>query len=655
MSKKNNKTTPNKRKKTSTSSHIQTFVGKLDISPQGMGYVAVKDLASDIKIKRENIKQALQGDTVEVALIKKSGTSQRVEGIVTKIIERGIKELIGTVQMNMNFAFVVPDGKNFSKDIFINEKNSQGLKTGDRVAVQIIRWDEHVKNPEGKIIEILNDARVNDIAMKDIILQKGFSLAFSAEVMQEVAAIPEQITTEEIQRRKDMRDIFTVTIDPHDAKDFDDAISFQKLNNGLFEVGVHIADVAHYVLPGTALDQEAFKRATSVYLPDRVIPMLPEKISNELCSLRPHEDKLTFSVIFVVNAKAEVQSYEIHKTVIHSNKRYTYEEVQSIIEGGNDEYASTILQLHNLSQQIRSAKFKSGAINFASEEVRFELDAAGIPIAVTVKESKACHQLIEELMLLANKTVAAHVHQIQFNQQPIPFPYRIHDTPDMDKLKTYAMFAEKYGFTFNLKSPETIAQSFNKMVVDSENHPEKSVLHALGIRTMAKAAYTTHNIGHYGLAFAYYCHFTSPIRRYPDVLVHRVLHECIQHAIKPIQNMEAMCAHCSERERAAMESERDANKYKQVEFMRKFIGDDFPAIISGVAKFGCWAQTTEHKCEGFIDVQDLREWDEFAFDEENYALVGKHTKQRIQIGQTVQVQVAGANLIKREIDFKLLM
>lgn len=645
----------NEKRKTGKMGFSPGVIGTLDISKQGMGFVIVPGMTTDIKIKRENLKDAMNGDTVEVHIFKVNKASSRPEGVISKVVKRGQSELIGTVQLNMRFAFVVPDNKSFTKDIFIGERNAKGLKDGDRVAVKIIDWNERLKNPEGEIISILTNERNNEIAMKEILLQNGFSLEFPKEVLDELALIPLEISAEEIKNRRDMRNTFTITIDPHDAKDFDDAISLKTLANGNYEIGVHIADVSHYVKAGTALDQEAIKRATSVYLPDRVLPMLPEKISNELCSLRPNEDKLTFSVVFEIDAKATVIDYKIAKTVTHSNRRYTYEEVQEIIETKQGDNHEQVLLLHGISQQLRQQKFDLGAINFSSEEVRFVLDENGVPIDVLVKQSKECHQLIEELMLLANRTVAEHVFKTKYKNAPIPFPYRVHDTPDIEKLKTFTSFAGKFGLKFDLKSPATIAKSFNEMVKKTANHPEQSVLHTLGIRTMAKAIYTTENIGHYGLAFEYYCHFTSPIRRYPDVLVHRVVFEILNNDIRPLKNMEQLCLHCSERERKAMESEREASKYKQVEFMRKFIGEEFDAVISGVGKFGFWAQTIKHKCEGFVSITDLDEVDDFIFEEEEYAFIGKFTKMKFKIGQPIKVLVASANLERKQIDYKIVL
>ncbi len=630
--------------------------GTLEIARHGMGYVIVPNMSIDIIVRKENLKSAMHGDTVEVNIFKINPTSKRPEGVISKIVKRGQTELIGTVQLAGKYAFVIPDNKSFTKDIFVNEKRAKGLTDGDRVIVKIIDWNEKMKNPEGEITDKLSSERTNEIAMKQIVLQQGFSLDFPGNVLDELHKIPSTISPADIDQRLDLRDTLTLTIDPHDAKDFDDAISIRYLEDDEYEIGVHIADVSHYVKPGTALDQEAYKRATSVYLPDRVIPMLPEKISNELCSLRPLEDKLTFSVLFVMNKKAEVKKTWIGKTIIHSNHRFTYEEAQLIIEGEEGPFQHEIRILNKLSQKLRKKKFKAGAINFSSEEARFILDEHGIPTEVLIKENNESHQLIEELMLLANKTIAEFIAKKKLQNKAIPFPYRIHDTPDIEKLKPYAEFAYKFGYKFDLSSPDSISKSFNKMIEKSSKKPEDSVLHTLGIRTMAKAVYSPENIGHYGLAFDYYCHFTSPIRRYPDVLVHRILYDILElnQKAKPIEQMEEFCNHCSERERKAMEAEREGHKYKQVEFMRKFIGEEFDAIISGVSNFGFWAQTTSHRCEGFISLFNLDKVDEFSYSDEEYALIGKRTKQKFQIGKKVKIKVISASLEKRQIDFDLI-
>jgi len=496
---------------------------------------------------------------------------------------------------------------------------------------------------------------VNDKAMKEILLQNGFSIFFPEPVLEESERLPDLITENEIKKRRDVRGILTFTIDPADAKDFDDAISFRSLENGLYEIGVHIADVSHYVSAESILDKEAYSRATSVYLPDRVNPMLPERISNELCSLRPHEDKLCFSAIFQITAKAEIRQFWLGKTVIHSDHRFTYEDVQEVIEKKEGHYQDEIFVLNNLAQKFRKQRFKKGAINFSSTEVRFVLDEKGKPLGVVVKESKEAHQLIEEFMLLANKTVAESVGKIKFNKKPIPFPYRVHDNPDKEKLLPFIEFAKKYGHHFDIKTPDSIAHSFNEMLVAVQGKPEQHVLEQLGIRTMAKAIYTTENIGHYGLGFEHYCHFTSPIRRYPDVLVHRILEECLQEKIVIDRKLDEKCKHCSERERAAMESERAANKYKQVEFMQQFLGEEFLGVISGVAAFGFWAETVEQKCEGLVSINSLLGYDDFRLIENEYALVGRRSGRKFRMGDKITVKLISANLGKRQLDFEWVL
>ncbi|HRN48821.1 MAG TPA: VacB/RNase II family 3'-5' exoribonuclease, partial [Niabella sp.] len=432
----------------------------------------------------------------------------------------------------------------------------------------------------------------------------------------------------------------------------DDAISFRKLKNGNYEIGVHIADVSHFVTPGNALDDEAYQKATSVYLPDRVVPMLPEHISNMLCSLRPDEDKLTFSAIFQLNEKAEVKQYWLGKTIIRSKRRFTYEEVQNIIESGKGDHSEAILAVNHISQTLRKYRFDEGAINFRSTEVRFRLDEQGNPIGIELKESKEAHQLIEEMMLLANKTVATHVSKIKMNNKSIPFPYRIHDTPDEEQLLPFIAFANKFGYKFDISSAETIAESFNKLLKDTQGRPEEAVLSELGIRTMAKAKYTAVNVGHYGLGFEYYCHFTSPIRRYPDIMVHRILLEALEDRVAIDKKMEEKCKHCSNMERQAMEAERDANKYKQVQYMQQFIGDEFDAIISGVSRFGFWAETLDHLCEGMVSITSLAEFDSFQHSDSDYALIGMKTHKRFTMGDKVRIKVVAANLEKRHIDFE---
>lgn len=629
------------------------YTGTLDITRSGMGFVIVEDLQKDILVRPTDINKAFHGDRVRVRVTRERGA--RSEGQVIEVLERKQIEFIGRIEVNRDFAFFIPETARKIPDFYVALSGLNNAKDGDRVVVKFTGWGKTEKNPQGTVINILDDKDTNDMAMKEILVENGFPLEFSDDAMEEAHRLPDVISAAEIASRKDMRDILTVTIDPVDARDFDDAISFRKLKSGVYEIGVHIADVSHYLQEGTILDEEAYERATSVYLPDRVLPMLPERISNELCSLRPHEDKLTFSCVFQITPKGEVKQYWIGRTAIHSNHRFTYEDVQEIIDTKQGLYSSEVLILNDLAQHFRKLRFKKGAINFSSQEVRFRLDADGKPLGIVVKESKESHQLIEEFMLLANRTVAENVAKIKLNKKPVPFPYRVHDQPDQEKLQPFVAFAKKFGYQFDTSTPDGISTSFNQMLKAVQGKPEQHVLEQLGIRTMAKAIYTIDNIGHYGLAFEFYCHFTSPIRRYPDVLVHRILQDCLDGKPKVDKKLEEKCKHCSARERAAMEGERASNKYKQVEFMKQFVGDEFDAVISGVASFGFWAETVEHKCEGLVSVLSLQDYDDFRHVDTEYALVGRRSGRSFRMGDKVRVKLISANLAKRQLDYEWVL
>jgi ribonuclease R len=632
-----------------------TYRGTLDVTRSGMGYVVVEGLEEDILVRPSDFKKAFHGDTVEVEITSTNKRSGRYNGLVTKVLERRQSEYMGLIEVTTDFAFFTPDSDKPMPDFFIPVNALNGAKDGDRVVVRMVSWQDTEKNPKGAVITVLDTSDQNDLAMKDILMQRGFPLYFEDDTLEEAERIPEVIAQDQISRRRDMRDVLTFTIDPVDARDFDDALSIREIRKGIWEIGVHIADVSHYVTPESSLDEAAYERATSVYLPDRVLPMLPEKISNELCSLRPHEDKLTFSCVFEMNGKGEVRQTWIGRTVTHSNHRFTYEDVQAIIEASEGHYSKEILLLNEMAQRFRKERFKRGAINFSSQEVRFRLDDQGKPIGIVVKESKESHQLIEEFMLLANRTVAERVAQVNVDKKALPFPYRVHDRPDDEKLLPFVAFARKFGHPFDTKTPSAIAASFNSMLAAVRGQPEQHVLEQLGIRTMAKAAYTTENIGHYGLGFEHYCHFTSPIRRYPDIQVHRILQDVLDGQPQVIKKLEQQCRHCSERERAAMEAERAANKYKQVEFMRQYIGDEFDAVISGVASFGFWAETVEHKCEGLVSLLSLQDYDEFRHIEADYCLVGRRGGWKFRMGDKVRIKVISANLGKRQLDYEWVL
>lgn len=627
-----------------------TLKGRLEITRSGRGFVIVEGLDEDVMIAPDGLKNAMDGDTVRVRL--NNVYEGRPKGKITEVVQRKRSEFIGKLQMNRGFAFVLGDKEKNIPDLYVPEANIGEAKDGDTVVARVLDWGGDGKKPSAQVVSLLSGEDAADETMKSILIERGFSLSFTDDAMEIANRIPEVISKEDIRVRKDVRGVLTFTIDPADAKDFDDAISYRKLKNGNHEIGVHIADVSHYVTPGNALDDEAYQRATSVYLPDRVIPMLPEHISNVLCSLRPNEDKLAFSAIFQLNDKCEVKQYWLGKTVIHSDRRYSYEEAQQIIETGEGDYAEELNTINKLARTLRRYRFDEGAINFHSTEIRFKLDEKGNPIGIELKESKEANQLIEELMLLANKTVARHIAKVKINNKALPFPYRIHDTPDEEKLLPFIAFANKFGYKFDISSAEAIANSFNKLLKDIKGRPEEAVLQQLGIRTMAKAKYTESNVGHYGLGFEYYCHFTSPIRRYPDVMVHRILQEVLEDRATPDKRMEEKCKHCSERERAAMECERSANKYKQVQYMKQFVGEEFDAIVSGVSKFGFWAETVEQMCEGLVSITSLAEFDSFHHSESDYALIGMRSGIRFTMGNKVKIKVVAANLDKHQLDYE---
>ena len=635
--------------KKSVSTH--SVNGKLDISRSGMGFVIVEGLEKDIVVRPNDFNHAFHGDLVKVQISNDSGRGRRTEGKVTEVVERLRTTFIGNVQVSKNIAFFIAASEKPIPDFYVPVEKLNGAVNGDRVVARLVKWNKTDKKPEGEVVSILKSEDVNDMAMKEILIETGFPLAFDKAVIDEAMKLSETITRDELKKRKDYRDILTFTIDPVDAKDFDDAISIRNLDNGNYEIGVHIADVSHFVKPDSILDKSAYERATSVYLPDRVNPMLPERISNELCSLRPNEDKYTFSVIFQITNRGEIKHKWIGRTITHSDHRFTYEDVQQIIETKEGLYDKAHLLLNNLAKHFRKERFDNGAINFSSQEVRFTLDENGKPIGIIIKESKDAHKLVEEFMLLANRTIAEYVSRIKSNKEPVPFPYRIHDTPDDEKLKPFAAFAKKFGYTFDIHDEAAVIRSFNNLLKDVNGKPEQHVLEQLGIRTMAKAVYTSKNIGHYGLGFEHYCHFTSPIRRYPDVMVHRVLQECLDKDLKIDKKMEEKCKHCSDKERKAMEAERAGNKYKQVEFMQNYLGEEFDGIISGVASFGFFVETVLHKCEGMVTVRDLSEFDEFKHDDADYALVGMRTGKKFRMGDAVKIKVVAANLEKRQLDY----
>jgi len=655
--KKQYKTSPQKLKKQSPS--IKTDLGKLvtgiiDKTKSGMGYLVSEHHENDIFIPKKELKYIVPGDKLKVEIIH-INRSGKPEGRVVEVVQRYQNEFIGKLLIQNNTSFVIINNPLIDFDIYIPKNKLKNAQNGQNVLVKVFEWNNDEKNPEAEVVEILDNERDNQVAMKEILLEHGFKLGFSDQAIKESNKLSGEITEKELKKRKDCRDILTFTIDPVDAKDFDDAISYRMLKNGIMEIGVHIADVSHFITPNSELDKEAYTNATSVYLPDRVLPMLPEKISNELCSLRPHEDKYTFSIIFQIDAHYNVKQYWIGRTVTHSDRRYTYEEVQDIIEGKSDDVnKEVILTLYKLTQAYRAQRFKNGATNFSSIEHRFILGDNGVPVGIQVKESKASHQLIEELMLLANKYVAIFVDKINFNQQKIPFPYRIHPEPDELKIEQFAEYVRKLGYEFKATDPEQFAFSVNELFEKIKGKPEESMLQDLGIRTMAKAMYTPDNVGHYGLGFKEYCHFTSPIRRYPDVMVHRIVQDCLDKHYTIDKKMAIKCKHCSDRERKAMEAERQANKYKQAEFMSQYIGEEFEAIVSGVSVNGFWAETIEHMCEGMIPIDSLIHLDTFDYFENDFALKGRFHGMNIRIGDKILITVVNANVETRQIEYNFI-
>lgn len=634
---------------------LKTFVtGKVDMTSDGSAYIVSEDeFEEDIYVAPRKLRNALHGDMVKVYVYAKN-KGRKKDGEVVEILQRAKMDFTGIVNLSDRFAFFIPDDRKMLHDIFIPIDSLKGAKDKDKAIARIVDWPEDAKNPIGQITHVLGKQGENNAEMNAILADYGFPLAFPDEVEKQAEAIEEIISAEEIAKRRDFRNVLTFTIDPIDAKDFDDAISFRNLDNGHVEVGVHIADVSHYVKQGTALDKEAFERGTSVYLVDRVIPMLPERLSNGLCSLRPNEDKLCFSAVFELDNEANVIEQWFGRTIIHSDTRFSYEDAQEILENKSGKHSEELLKLNELAYILRERKFKHGAISFESVEIKFRLDDQGKPLGVYAKERKDAHKLIEDFMLLANKKVAEFIAKKGKGKQKLTFVYRSHDSPKEDALLNFSQFAMKFGYKIDTSSGRETAKSLNFLMADVEGKKEQNVLTQLAIRSMAKAVYTTKKHSHYGLAFDYYTHFTSPIRRYPDVMVHRLL-ELYLAGGKSVseEEYEKYSMHSSQMEKKAADAERASVKYKQAEFLQSNIGMEYNGIISGLTEWGMYVEIIENKCEGMIRLRDLND-DFYVLDEKNYCIIGQRRKKKYQLGDEVKILVKKVDLAKRQIDFSLI-
>lgn len=632
------------------------ITGVVDMTSAGSAFIVSEEREEDVFVNQRKLKGAMNGDTVKVLLYTQRRGKQ--EGEVTEIIKRARTEFVGVIQLSARYAFLIPDNNKVGTDIYIPLEHLNKAKDGQKAIVKIIQWPRDGSKPIGEVIDVLGDAGENQTEMHAILAEYGLPYSFPKDVEKVADLIPTTISPEEIKKRRDFRNITTFTIDPFDAKDFDDALSIRKLENGNWEIGVHIADVAHYVKENSIIDKEAVARATSVYLVDRVVPMLPEILSNNVCSLRPNEEKLCFAAVFEMDEEAQLRNEWFGRTIINSDRRFTYEEAQEIIETQKGDFAEEILTLNTLAKKLRAERFKKGSIAFEKLEVKFHLDEVGNPTGVFFKQMKDSNQLIEDFMLLANRKVAEFIGKPSIKNQKAghrPFVYRIHDKPNEDKLINFAEFVKKFGYEMNTKTDRAVAESMNKLLKDVEGKPEGGAIELLAIRTMSKAIYTTKNIGHYGLGFEYYTHFTSPIRRYPDVMVHRLLEHYLSEAKGKINEteLEERCKHSSDMEKLAADAERSSIKYKQVQYLQDKIGNQYDGVITGVTEWGVFVEITENHCEGMIRLRDMRD-DMYYFDPDNYCIVGRRLKQKFTLGDKVRIEIKRADLVKKQLDFALV-
>ena len=630
------------------------YQGRIEKVVSGAGYVICEELDTDVFISARNAGQTLGGDLVRISLTGKHN-GKNPEGIVVSVIERVRKEYVGNLRIDGRNCFMTPDNNRVGTDFYIPKDKLNGAKNNDKVLVNILDWPKRAKSPFAEVSKIIGRSGEHNAEIHGILAEYGLPYEFPKSIETYVSNISEEISDKEIKNRRDMRKVLTFTIDPEDAKDFDDALSIEQISKDVWEIGIHIADVSHYVQEGTELNDEAYERATSVYLVDRVVPMLPEKLSNKVCSLRPHEEKLCFSAVFKMNCKAEILEEWFGRTVIYSDHRFTYEDAQDIIEKKQGKFVDEILLMDELAKKMRTKRISEGAITFDRVEVKFRLDKDNNPSAVYFKKAKDANKLIEEFMLLANRQVASFIgKKMDGTPSKKPFVYRVHDLPDPDKIGAFSSFVKQFGHQMIMKSPKDIANSMNRVLSDVSGKREENIVELLAIRTMSKAKYTTENIGHYGLGFHYYTHFTSPIRRWPDVMVHRLLQHYLDgETVKNKHAIEVQCKHSSEMEKLSTDAERSSIKYMQVKYLVGKEGHEYNALVSGVTEFGMFVELEESLCEGLVSIRDIKD-DHYVLNKESYSLIGRKTGNKFQLGDQLRVRVRNVDLVKKQLDFELV-